>query len=132
MAVWRGAAAFEGASSVKTWMFGIARRRTFQMLRRPAERAELTEAKSAAVSADLAPGPEDVALMRAEVDLVSRAISALPPLHREVVMLVCVHEMTGLEAAAVLGVPVGTVKSRLSHARAAIAASLHFRSGEED
>ncbi len=48
---------------------------------------------------------------------VRRAIDALPPEQRDVLILVCVEDMAYQEAAEVLGVPIGTVMSRLSRAR---------------
>jgi RNA polymerase sigma-70 factor (ECF subfamily) len=56
-----------------------------------------------------------------------RALAALGPMQREVLLLVTVEEFTYAEAAAVLGVPVGTVMSRLSRAREALR---HLMSGE--
>lgn len=51
-------------------------------------------------------------------------ISALPEGQREVLMLVCVEDMSYREAADVLGVPIGTIMSRLARARVALAESL--------
>jgi RNA polymerase sigma-70 factor (ECF subfamily) len=47
-----------------------------------------------------------------------RGLGRLPLAHREVLLLVCVEDCAYDEAAAILGVPVGTVMSRLSRARA--------------
>ena len=52
------------------------------------------------------------------------AIAALPPESREVVVLVCVEELSYREAAEVLDVPVGTVMSRLARARVKLARAL--------
>ena len=46
-----------------------------------------------------------------------QALRQLNPVLREVVLLVCVEELAYAEAAEVLGVPVGTVMSRLSRGR---------------
>jgi RNA polymerase sigma-70 factor (ECF subfamily) len=51
---------------------------------------------------------------------VQRSFDRLCIEHREVLGLVAVEEMTYEEAAAVLGVPIGTIRSRLSRARAAL------------
>ena len=51
-------------------------------------------------------------------------IDDLPPWHRNVVLLVDVHGYDYTETAEVLGLPLGTVKSRLSRARASLRDSL--------
>ena len=67
------------------------------------------------------PGPETTALDRAELAEVIDAIGALGPLHREVLGLAFGCGLTLPEVADVLDIPVGTVKSRLSAARTALA-----------
>ena len=54
---------------------------------------------------------------RIEVQELMRQVQCLPADQREVLMLVAVHEMHYDEVAAVLGIPIGTVMSRLSRAR---------------
>ena len=46
-----------------------------------------------------------------------RALNALPVDSREILLLITLEELSYVEAAAVLGIPVGTVMSRLSRAR---------------
>jgi RNA polymerase sigma-70 factor (ECF subfamily) len=73
---------------------------------------------------DGAPGPEALALRQQTVERVRRAVEELPPDFREVIVL---RELEGLsykEIAAVAGVPVGTVMSRLSRARERLLAIL--------
>jgi RNA polymerase sigma-70 factor, ECF subfamily len=48
----------------------------------------------------------------------------LPAVHREILELVFAHGLSVREAARVLGVPDGTVKSRLSNARRSLAAAV--------
>lgn len=69
-----------------------------------------------------APAAEDVALAGAR--WLDDALGRLPPRHRRVVHLVDVAGLTYDEAAAVLGVPVGTVMSRLHRARRRLRADL--------
>lgn len=102
---------FRGESSVSTWLLGIANNECRRIFRKE---------KLAPAQLDLdLPMPSNSAdSERAIVDreALSQAMARLSDDHREVVIL---HELDGLtyeEAAEVLGVPVGTVKSRLHHA----------------
>jgi RNA polymerase sigma-70 factor (ECF subfamily) len=119
VAAWRGAGGFRGASSAKTWLFGIGRRRMRDASRRrglpPLDGEGLLEALPARE-----PGPEE-ALSRSESGAeLERCIGQLSQPQREALALVFFHELTYAEAAEVLGVPVGTVKSRLSNAKRAL------------
>lgn len=58
---------------------------------------------------------------------VEAAMATLPPEQREVLHLTCVEELTYAEAARVLEIPTGTVMSRLSRARLALADKLGIR-----
>ena len=60
---------------------------------------------------------------------VAAAIGRLPDHHRDVIALVFVAGLPLADVAEVLGIPVGTVKSRLHHARAAVAAAAHRPGG---
>jgi RNA polymerase sigma-70 factor (ECF subfamily) len=110
VAVWRDAASFRGDSRVRSWMIAIARRKARDCMRRcrPA-----------------APGPELMALDRVEMVEVAAALTTLRPRHREVLGLVFGAGLSLPEAADVLEIPVGTVKSRLNAARTAL--SEHLR-----
>lgn len=61
---------------------------------------------------------------------VLKGVEALPEDHRRVLTLVCIDELSYRDAAEALGVPIGTVMSRLSRARKALAASLGMMEGE--
>lgn len=63
-------------------------------------------------------------LMGLELRAVSEAFARLPREQRRVILLVCVHGLKYEEAAERLGVAVGTVRSRLSRARAALSVAL--------
>jgi RNA polymerase sigma-70 factor (ECF subfamily) len=69
---------------------------------------------------DSAPGPELLALDRVELADVATAVTMLRPGHREVLGLVFGAGLTLPEVAAILEIPAGTVKSRLSSARNAL------------
>ena len=61
--------------------------------------------------------PEAEVLDRLAASEVVAAVEKLPPLHREVVLLVDVEGFSYKDAADVIGVPIGTVMSRLHRAR---------------
>jgi RNA polymerase sigma-70 factor (ECF subfamily) len=68
--------------------------------------------------------PEAEVLDRIAADEVVKAVEKLPELHREVVLLVDVEGFSYKDAADVLGVPIGTVMSRLHRARRQLQKSL--------
>jgi RNA polymerase sigma factor (sigma-70 family) len=122
LAVWRSAAAFEGRSKVSTWLFGVARRQAHNRLRRRSS----PEAVAGGLPdrPDHGAGPDELAIAAAGGTPVAAAIDRLPEHHRDVIALVFVAGLPLADVAAVLSIPVGTVKSRLHHARAAVAEAL--------
>jgi RNA polymerase sigma factor (sigma-70 family) len=121
LAVWRAAASFEARSTVRTWLFGICRR---QSLGRMSTRPAPLPVEAAADLPAGEPGPEAVALARADARAVGAALAELAPAHREVLDLAFGAGLAHAEIAEVLGIPIGTVKSRLFHARAGLARAL--------
>jgi RNA polymerase sigma-70 factor (ECF subfamily) len=67
---------------------------------------------------------------RETIDYVRRAVLSLPPMYREVIALCHLEEASYEDAAAALECPLGTVKSRLSRARAMLAKKLSGVRGE--
>ena len=120
LAVWRSAGTFAERSKATTWLFGVARRQAHNRLRGRPSPAPL----EAFDRPDDATGPAELAIAAAGATPIAVAIGRLPDHHREVVSLVFVAGLPLSEVAAVLEVPVGTVKSRLHHARAALAVLL--------
>lgn len=115
LAAWKGADRFAGRSSVRSWLFAIARRRAADVLRRKSLPVDSDEMLSWMPGPD--PGPEQQVLSGLGQDDLLDAILSLPEIQREVLMLNFVQELSYKEAAEVLGVPVGTIKSRLNSAR---------------
>jgi RNA polymerase sigma-70 factor (ECF subfamily) len=132
LAVWRSAASYGGRSSVRTWLFGVARRQAHNRLRtwRSGSRPPTADLDEAGDPPEPGPGPEEQVLAAADAAMVTAALDRLAAHHREVLVLAFVADLPQAEIAAVLGVPVGTVKSRLHHAKAALAAIL--RDGQEE
>jgi len=115
MAVWKGAKRFKGRSKVTTWLLGIAKNQAYNLLRKEERGKRLPEA------ADRVPDPSDDARMSVQVE---RALDTLPEAQREVLHLVFYENLTVRETAELLGVPEGTVKSRMHHARRNLAKEL--------
>ena len=113
LAVWNAAAAFRGECKVRTWLLTIARHHAIDAYHcRKPPCLPLNEY----VISDTANVPATVErnLLYEKLDSV---YTHLPADQREVVKLIFYHGLTYAEAAEVLGVPEGTVKSRLHHAR---------------
>jgi RNA polymerase sigma-70 factor, ECF subfamily len=132
VAVWRTAAGYRGEASVATWLFQIARYRALHARRgRRGAGAPLSldrPEQERGIAADReALSPEEQVLGRLTL---ARALAALSPKHREALYLVSQQGFSLEEAAAILGVPVGTVKSRMSYARKALLAALAGESAE--
>lgn len=122
VAVWKSAQGFEGRSSVLTWLIGVARRQAHNTLRqRRIPLANLSEVETMPAS-DLE--PEEAALAGVARAELTEAFHRLAPVHREVLVLTFVQELSYQETATILNVPLGTVKSRLSNARRALRAIL--------
>ena len=120
---------YEGRSRLRTWVLGLAhnlcRRR-----RRAGQRAEAAGPDPArgrpelSAVADRAIDVEALLARRELQERVRSAIDALAPGQRDVVLLREIEGLTYEEIATVLDVPIGTVRSRLHNARAALAECL--------
>jgi RNA polymerase sigma-70 factor (ECF subfamily) len=113
--VWKHAGGYEGRSRATTWLLSIAHNRAISALRK--RREEPWDDETAGGLADEADDSE-VALQKADKGrLLRRCIDMLSTEYREIVDLVYYHEVSVAEASAVLGIPEGTVKTRLFNAR---------------
>jgi RNA polymerase sigma-70 factor (ECF subfamily) len=114
LGVWRHAHRFEARSSVTTWLLAIARYKALAELRR---RPELACDEAAAQTSDPADDPEATFAIKHRGEIVRDCLGRLSRRHREVIDLVYYHGKSVQEAAAILGVPGNTVKTRMFHAR---------------
>lgn len=119
LAVWRSAASFQRRSTARTWIYAVARRQAHNRLRRLT--LTLVELDQAPALVDAAGGPEEQALATADRERLAGLLARLSVVHREALVLFFIDELTHAEMAEILDVPVGTVKSRLSNGRAALA-----------
>ena len=117
---------FRGDSSVSSWLFTIARRFCIKKRRRskfaPAREESLDAPDTSAAErlADPAPNPEQATTNRELATALTRAIDALDPSQREVLVLRDIEGLSAPEVATVLGISADAVKSRLHRARVAV------------
>ncbi|RME95440.1 MAG: sigma-70 family RNA polymerase sigma factor [Verrucomicrobia bacterium] len=108
---------------VGPWLFGIARQRCadhFRRLRRqppPWEAGDSAADPGAADPPDPAPAPDEWLIRREDEARFLAALDGLPEAQRAVAVLYLLEEFRLEDIGRVLGVPLGTVKSRLHHAR---------------
>lgn len=119
--VCRGAAGYRAEASVRSWLYRIAVNLALDTVRR---RRDIPVASADLPPAPLDPGPEVEVERRELMRSVRRAVADLPPHYRAVVLLREFHDLSYEEIAAVLRIPVGTVRSRLHQARARLRAAL--------
>ena len=117
--VWRQASRFEGRSSVSTWLMAIARFKAISARRRRTD-AELDESVESTV-ADTADDPAVVLEKKNRDEMLRAALTRLSAEHKEIIDLVYYHEKSVDECAQIIGVPSGTVKTRMFYARRKLA-----------
>jgi RNA polymerase sigma-70 factor, ECF subfamily len=115
LAVWHNAAGFRGDSKVLTWLLTIARNRAINTYRK--RKPDVVEFNDELDLHGDETGPLERVVKQDRYEAVKAALDTLPSDHREVLILVFYHQLTGNEIAEVLGTPVGTVKSRLHRAK---------------
>jgi RNA polymerase sigma-70 factor (ECF subfamily) len=113
LAAYRSLAAWRGEGRLGTWLCGIAFRQYAAARRQHRLETEPLDEETARTA--LAPGADPLAhcLRHEQLQRIETALAALPPLPREVFLLVKVEGLSYREAADWLGVPLGTVQSRL-------------------
>ncbi len=124
VSAWRSLPGYEGRSSFSTWLHRIAVNAVLAKRRGPQGRNETSMTDDAGEQMDFE--AEDRMDEATPID-VERAIAALPPGARDIVVLHGIYGYSHEEAAAMLGVAVGTCKAQLHRARHLMRA----RMGEE-
>lgn len=128
-------------TAFKPWLLAIVRNCAYRALarrRRSANVISLDHAveKGPQASAldvrDEAPTPEEHMLRGADRQMIDRALTALPESFREVLVLREVEELSYKEIASIVGVPAGTVMSRLARARRDLAALIKSEMSKDE
>lgn len=114
LTVWRSAERYQGRSSLRAWMFSIARNKVVDHLRKHG-RVDLKEADDSV--ADDAPTPELVVAAAQDAERLRACISKLGERQRAAIHLAYFEDLSYLEIAEIEQIPAGTVKSRVFHAK---------------
>lgn len=127
MAIVRGLPRFDGRSSLSTWIYRIATNAAIDEIRRV--RRAPSAADPAVLTATETPNPgsdttADLADHLDQSSVVAAALSKVPHDFRVALVLRYVADLDYAEIAEVLGVPVGTVRSRLARGKEALAGHL--------
>jgi RNA polymerase sigma-70 factor (ECF subfamily) len=115
LTVWKSADRYRGTGEVAAWIWGIAVRTLLHHLR--PRRSVLDRLVHLRRDREHDLSAEEAVLARVEHSDVGAALARLSPELRAVVQATVLDGMTTREAAALLGIPSGTVKSRMSRAR---------------
>lgn len=120
VAVFRGARRWNGRGEVAAWIWGIGIRRLIDQLRgRPLPVAPLPEAEPPSE-----PSAEERVLAGVQYGDLAGALDRLSPELRAVVQATVLDGLTTREAARLLGIPAGTVKTRMMRAKAQLREAL--------
>lgn len=121
---------FRGDAQLSTWFHRVAVNASLDYLRRSSRRRTAPVEEAAAI-ASTDPSPDEVAGASLRAREVQRALAAISPDHRAVLVLHDLQQLDYAEVASTLDIPVGTVKSRIHRARVEMAGLLgHLRATE--
>lgn len=120
---------FRGESSFSTWIYRIVKNVYLDEIKKSKSHrltslddyVELEESSVSREIKDDKPSPDEIVQKNEQSKTIQRAISALPENQRMIISLYHLQNQSYEEISAVLDLPVGTVKSRLSRARLALA-----------
>ncbi len=112
--VWRTAGRFAGRSSVKSWIFAIARNKAVDRNRKS---ARVSPGEPDPETPDEGPEPSEVFALAQSAARVRVCIETLSPAHRAVIQMAFFDDLTYAEIAEIENCPVGTVKTRVMHAK---------------
>lgn len=120
VAAYRKLSSFRQEALLTTWLHRLAVNASLDLARRKSRR-DHPSLETIADVADAAAGPEDLAIRADRAAAVQRALRAITPEYRAVVVLHDLQDLDYAQVAEVLGVPLGTVKSRIHRARIELA-----------
>ena len=117
IAAWKGLPRFRGDSRFSTWLYQLATHAAIDLMRREKKYQNNADIEDT-VLVDTAASPQEVVEKQETQEAVQTAMQALSPQAREILLLRYQAELGYEEIGAVLGLPAGTVKSRINRAKA--------------
>ena len=123
---------FEPGSNFRAWLLRILTNTHISRYRQKMRRPETVEwdaltthdGRETVAAADPAPGPEETVMNAFTDEEVDRALAELPDEFRAVAIMADIYDMPYKDIAEALGIPIGTVRSRLFRARRLLRKSL--------
>ena len=128
MTVWNGSNKFEGRSKITTWLIGIARYKLIDHYRK--EKRHSHEEINDEMSGDYSDNGESLE-QKQDATILRTCVDKLVEIQREIVHLTFYSDMNYHDISKVIGCPVGTVKSRMYHARESMKQCIKSLSGGE-
>ncbi|RYE51303.1 MAG: RNA polymerase sigma factor, partial [Hyphomicrobiales bacterium] len=123
---WSNIEKFDPATNLDAWLFTILRNTFYSSLRKTRREVQDSDGVHAATMS-VKPAHDGMLAMKE----FQKAFDQLSPEHREVLILVGASGFSCEEAAGMMGVAIGTVKSRASRARKRLGELLHLEDGED-
>lgn len=120
VSAFRKLATFRQEALFTTWLHRLTVNAALDLARKRSRR-ETQPLEEAVAVPDSGPGPEDAAVRADRANAVQRALLRISPEFRAVVVLHDLHDLDYAQVADALGIPLGTVKSRLHRARLELA-----------
>ncbi len=125
--LWNNASRFEGRSSVKTWVFGIAYRKAMDVHRRS---ARVDYSDTLPDTEDDSPNSEACMIAVEQGQHLRACLDGLKPDHRAAIELAFFDDLSYREISQITDVPEGTVKTRVFHAKQLLMHCLAGRVGK--
>lgn len=115
--VWLSAARFSGKSAVRTWIFAIGRNKLIDRVRKTSQLSYVDEVPD---EADDAPDADTLITASQDASRLRACLDKLKKVQLAVIRLAFYDELTYGEIAEIEGIPQGTVKTRIFHAKQAL------------
>ena len=116
----KGFSSFKLGTNFRAWMYRILRNTFLTSRTGLRQTVSLDDEEGAVAEPAAADDPESLLFARASEEEIGRALDQLPVAHREIILLCDVEEMSYKQISELVGIPIGTVMSRLSRARQAM------------